>query len=79
MLDDTYDRKAKKATDDERVDEIKQRRENFLNIYKEPTDKSSISASEPDLSKGIRYKQEDDLDDPFASREEEKNMRKPLI
>lgn len=78
-MDDTYDRQVKKATDDERIDEIKQRRENFLNIYKESNDKSSISASEPDISKGIRYKQEDDLDDPFTSREEEKNLRKPLI
>jgi hypothetical protein len=50
-----------------------------LNIYKEPTDTSSISASEPDLSRGIRYKQEDDIDEPFSSREEGKNMRKPFI
>jgi hypothetical protein len=49
VLDDTYDRKAKKATDVERIDEIKQRRENFLSIYKEPTDKSSISVPEPNL------------------------------
>lgn len=60
QLDDTYDRKPIKPVDDKNVDELKVRRDNFLNIYKESNDADVATNSGPDLSKGIRYRQDDD-------------------
>lgn len=59
-IDDLYD--GKQEIEKEQ-DPAKIRRENLLNIYKEPVKSDEKSSDLPDLSKGIKYKHDDEEDD----------------
>lgn len=59
-------------------DPAKIRRENLLNIYKEKPDEQETAASEPDLSKGIKFKY-DDTEAEAASFSETSVSKRPLI
>ena len=73
-IDDKYSQqdtssKVDASKDEDKRDDLTKRREDFLNIYKEDKEKKGDGEDDqPDLSNGIKFKQDDESEEAFKMR-----------
>lgn len=81
-IDDKYSKPIPPSAskDEDKRDSATVKRESFLNIYNENNDGGDNEDSgAPDLSNGIRYRQDEEEESDFQLKTEAESSKKPLI